>query len=80
MADIYNFPDDQNDEECDCEACQITEEYFEIVLECETNDEKLAVLRGLFEDAYELGQKDMIIRDIEVKTDLLNRNNEDNYQ
>lgn len=74
MADIFRF---QGDEYCDCEACQVTEEYLHVAKNCKTIEELRAILRGLYEDAYDNGYEGMLRDDIEAKQELLERGYDD---
>lgn len=68
MTNIFNF---QEEEQCDCEACQITEGYLEMALECESVEELRAAIRNLYEDAHQEGYKNSLEDDIEIKTKVL---------
>lgn len=71
MSDIFKFQKEEDYDEACCEACQITDEYLEIALECESPEELRGVLRGLYEDAHLDGFKQALHNDVNMKIDLL---------
>lgn len=70
MAEIFNFRNESEDE-CQCDACATTADYLHIALECESEQELSDCLRGLYEDAFDQGSKEMLRQDVAVKLDLL---------
>lgn len=71
MAEIFKFQkEDETDEGC-CEVCQVTDEYLEIALECESPEELRGVLRGLYEDAHLDGFKNALRNDVNMKINIL---------
>lgn len=74
MSDLFNF---DNEEECMCEACQMTESYLNIALETNSVEELRNVLRGLFDDGFNTGYEDALRDDVGFKLDMLNKKHED---
>ena len=83
MADIFKFQGEKlEEEEYCCNACQVTDDYLEIALECEDKDELRVVMRGLYEDAERIGYQSSLRQDIAVKAEILDemKNSvDDNY-
>lgn len=75
MSDLFNFKNEQ--EECLCEACQLTDGYLELALECETVDELRAALRSFYEDAFDTGYENALRDDIDFKLGMINHKNQE---
>ena len=71
MADIFKFQGEKLEDEYCCDACQITDDYLQIALECEDKDELRVVMRGLYEDAERIGYQNSLKQDIVVKSEIL---------
>ena len=80
MADIFKFQGEKVEDEYCCNACQVTDDYLKIALECEDKDELQVVMRGLYEDAECIGYQNSLKQDIVVKSEILDEmKNSDNY-
>lgn len=71
MADIFKFQGEKVEDEYCCESCQITDDYLQIALKCNDENELRAVMRGLCEDAERIGYQNSLRQDIAVKTEIL---------
>lgn len=70
-----NFPNlniefDDQEEVC-CEQCELTEEYFNEVIEADSQEAVLELLHGLVGDTFQSGYASALQDDIDAKTALL---------
>jgi hypothetical protein len=71
MAEIYNFNNSNNEEECECTSCQLAHKFIEIVRDVENDEELFDVLRDLISVAGDFRLADYLQEEISANARLL---------
>lgn len=69
MGKVYEF--NNNDEQCDCSYCQLTNEFLLYVLDADSPDEVRDILRQLVSEASKLTLIDFLQKEIQNNAALL---------
>jgi len=70
MAKVFQFQQ-QNQEECECDTCNLVEEYYANILNAEDEVELFHWVSELTVEAKKLATKEALIEDIAFKAELL---------
>lgn len=71
MAKLYKFKEEQETPEFCCPQCELVENYTELLLDAESEEELKQFLSWAIEDAVKLGVKRALTADIENKMSIL---------
>jgi hypothetical protein len=71
MAEIYNFNNNEQEEVCECEFCELAHEFIEYVKDCTTDEELFEALRALIGEAGKLQLKDYLMKEIQNNAELI---------
>lgn len=62
----------KDEENCECLTCEIVDNYFDAIVEADSEEELFYLLNDLVREGKILGVKEYLIRDIDDKMELFN--------
>ncbi|MBD1379200.1 hypothetical protein [Metabacillus arenae] len=68
MGKLLNF---QKEENCDCEICELVNEYGEIIQDADSLEELHSIIAELISEARSIGYKDALMQDVQNKMNIL---------
>jgi hypothetical protein len=71
MAEIYNFNNNENEEEYCCPECELSKEFLIYVKDCENDEELFHVLRNLVAESEKLAIIDFLQQEISNNAKIL---------
>lgn len=71
MADIIPFNNEPEEEQHQCETCDLVWEHMEYLFYAESEEQKFEILSELVHEAKKLGMKELLVTQIDSKIALL---------